>query len=162
MTSDLSRRFRPVVDRLEPILSTSAVPAHVSILPTHGLIDLRSTQITTDLRDSLIRTSPHDGRQGWSLNLIKADPTTRLVYGSVTLLYRARPTTGFFSSYKNRVKLKVDIAFATPLDNPKPGDVKVAVSRELYGFGQNVRNTMALGVIAFLRQDHNLIAAALA
>ncbi len=82
-----------------------------------------------------------------------------MIYGSVTLLYRARPLPGFFSSYKDRVKLKVDIAFATMLDDPRPGDVKVAVSRELHGFGQNVRNTMALGVIAFLRNDHDLIAA---
>ena len=119
MAAPILRRFRPIVERLEPILSTSAVPSHVSILPSHGLTDLRSTQLDTDLRDALIRTTPHDGRQGWSINLLEADRSTGMIYGSVTLLYRARPLPGFFSSYKNRVKLKVDIAFATMLDDAR-------------------------------------------
>jgi hypothetical protein len=145
------RRFRPCVERLDQILSTS------TLLPSQGLIDLRSTQITTDLRNDLLRSTPHDGRQGWSLNLIKGSPSTRMIYGSVTLLYRAKPFGIFSSTFASRVKLKVDIAFATNLDAPKPGNVLVTVSRDIAGFGQNVRDTMALGIIAFLKQDHSLI-----
>ena len=78
----------------------------------------------------------------------------------MTLLYRAKPLGSFLAtSHSSRVKLKVDIAFATSLDDPKPRDVKVSVSRDLPGFGPNVRATMSLGVIAFLEQDHAAIAA---
>jgi hypothetical protein len=160
MAAPSSRRFRPCLERLDPLISPSAVAA-ASILPTHGLVDLRSTQITADIRDDLLLSTPHNGRQGWSLNLIKADPATRTVYGSVTLLYRIRPLGFFSSTYATRVKLKVDIAFATNLDAPKPRDVLVSVSRSEPGFGPNVRNTMALGVIAFVKHDHDLLAAAL-
>jgi hypothetical protein len=101
------RGFRPGVERLDPLVAPSA------ILPSHGLVDLRSTPIDNDLRDDLLRSTPHDGRQGWSLNLIKADPATRTVYGSVTLLYRAKPLGSFLTtSSSSRVKLKVDIAVA--------------------------------------------------
>jgi hypothetical protein len=124
-------------------------------------MDLKSAEFTTELRNDLLRSTPHDGRQGWSLNLLDGSATTRTIYGSVTLLYRAKPLGFFSSTYSSRVKLKVDIAFATNLDSPKPRDVVVSVSRNVPGFGQNVRNTMALGVIAFLKQDHDAIASAL-
>jgi hypothetical protein len=161
MDAPSSRRFRPRVDGLESILSTSTVHAAASILPTHGLIDLRSTQIVQDFRNALIRSTPHDGRQGWSFNLLDGSPATRTIYGSATLLYRVKPLGAFSSTYSTRVKLKVDIAFATNLDDPRPRDVVVAISRAEPGFGQNVRNTIALGVIAFLKADHDPMAAAL-
>ena len=122
------------------------------------MIDLKSSQLTTDLRNDLLRSTPHDGRQGWSLNLLDGSASTRTIYGSVTLLYRAKPFGIFSSTFASRVKLKVDIAFATNLDDPKPRDFVISVSRGISGFGPNVRNTMALGIITFLKQDHNLIA----
>ncbi len=147
-----SRRMRPVLDHLEVVAAPSG------ILPSHGLVDLRSTTIITDLRNDLLLSTPHDGRQGWSVALIKGAPSTGVVYGSVRLLYRAKPMGFLSTSYSSRVKLHVDIAFAAPLDDPEPRDVVVSVSRSLPGFGPNVRATMALGIVAFLKHDHDTIA----
>ena len=48
-------------------------------------------------------------------------------------------------------------AFAAPLADPRGRDVVVTVSRDLPGFGPNVRATMALGIVEFLEQDKGLI-----
>jgi hypothetical protein len=156
-----SRNFSPDLEVSEPRVLLSSAAAQASTLPPRNAIDLKPTGLITDLRNALIRTTPHDGRQGWSLNLLKVDSKTRLVYGGLGLLYQARTLPGFFQSYKNRVKEKVDIAFITSLDAPKINDVKVSVSRNISTFGPNVRHEMAIGIENFLKADHDQIAAAI-
>ena len=48
-------------------------------------------------------------------------------------------------------------AFAAPLADPRGRDEVVTVSRDLPGFGPNVRATTALGIVEFLEQDKGLI-----
>ncbi len=156
-----ARRFRPDLEGLDAILSTSTIsPAHI-VLPKQGLVDLRSPQIARDLRDELMQSTPQFGRQGWTLNLIEGDPATRTVYGSATVLYQTKATPSFFALFNSRVKVKVEITFATNLDNPQVGDVRVSASHSISGLGPNVRNTIALSIVSFVQQDHNRIAAAL-
>ena len=161
MTRQNKRSFRPEIEASEPRIYLSGAHGRAAALPNSGLIDLKPTALINDLRNSLIRTTPHDGRQGWALRLLKVDPTSRLVYGGLSLLYRAKTLPGFLSSYNSRQKIKVDIAFITPLDAPKVSDVKVAVSHQNPNFGPNVRREMAVGVVDFLKSDHDLIAASL-
>jgi hypothetical protein len=50
------RRARPQIERLDAIALSSG------LLPPQGLVDPRSTAIVADLRDDLLRSTPHDGR----------------------------------------------------------------------------------------------------
>ncbi len=156
-----SRAFQPELEGAERRFLLTGVAKAASHLPPSGSVDLKPTELINDLKNSLVRTTPHDGRQGWSLRLLQVDPSTRLVYGGLTLLYRAKTVPGFFTTYTNRQKLKVDIAFITPLDAPKVKDVKVVVSHPNINFGPNVRKEMAVGIVQFIQNDHDLIASAL-
>ena len=54
----------------------------------------------------------------------------------------------------------MNVSFATPLDDPKPGDVRVTYTKNVVPFGASVRAQVAQGIVAFLRRDGAAIAEA--
>jgi hypothetical protein len=156
------RSIRPMLESAEARVYLSGAAGRAAILPASGLINLRTAALTSDLRTALLQTTPQSGREGWSLNLLKVSPSTRTVYGALTLRYNVNALPSLLKVYGLHVKVTVNIAFATSLDAPKPSDVNVEVSENVTGFGPNVRRTMAEGVVQFLETNHNAIAANIA
>jgi hypothetical protein len=161
MTRHSSRAFRPRLESLESLQLPSASPIRIAVAPPAPGINLKSTPIAVDAKKYIAASTPSSGRKGGSVDFLSANPATRTVTGSLSISYRTRLLPAYLSLFSPYVTFTTRVYFTTSLDNPNPGDVKVSFSKNVVPFGGDIRNKAAQGVVAFIRHDHDRIAATL-
>src|SRR3954454_13496583 len=116
MSTAKHRKFRPALDRLEPLCLLSAgLHPRTALVHQENIVDLKPTQVGRDTLRAISQSTLKFGRGTITLNALTADDVTRTVRGAATVSYRISLFT----------KVTSNIVFQTSLDDPKPGDVKV-------------------------------------
>ncbi len=145
-----SRRFRPSIDRMEPICLLSG-GIHGAAVHALTVVDLKPTQIGADAIQAISNSTPHGSRQKIVLSKLTADSSTNTISGLASETYKV-PIIG---------TITVTVQFKTNIDTPKPGDVKVSLSKFGAFFSSSKKLTVQKGVVSFLKHDHDQIVALL-
>lgn len=145
-----SRRSRPTLERLESL-----------DLPSAAYVNLIATPVAVDAKNYLGASTPSQGRRRGTINALVAVPATGYVAGVATVQYRVKVIPSFLLPFSPSVSFAMHVSFATPLDDPRPGDVSVTYSKNVVPFGASVRAKIAQGIVAFLHRDRAAIAATL-
>jgi hypothetical protein len=155
-----SRAYRPRLETLESLQLPSASPVGIAVASIAPNINLKSTPIAVDAKIYVAASTPSSGRRAGSVDFLTANPATRTVTGSISVLYHTRLLPSYLSLFSPYVTFNMRVYFTTSLDYPNPGDVKVSFSKNVVPFGGNLRDKAAQGIVAFIRHDHDQIAAA--
>jgi hypothetical protein len=162
MTCLSSRAFRPRLESLESLKLPSASPVLIAVAPITPNINLKSTPIAVDAKTYVAASTPSSGRRGGIVDFLTANAATRTVTGSLSISYHTRLLPSYLSLFSPYVTFNMRVYFTTSLDYPNPGDVKISFSKNVVPFGGDLRDKAAHGVAAFIRHDHDQIAALLA
>ena len=145
------RRFRPRLDRLEPIQLLAGGLRHAAMVHPAATVDLKGTGVAHDAALAIYHATASFRRDGVYVAVLTADDASRTIRGGAVVTYKI-PVLGEVTS---------TVRFKTNIDNPRPRDVKVSVSK----FGNFVRkgdrDKVALAVVRIIRRDHDQIVAAL-
>lgn len=151
-TSKTRRNFRPGLDRLEGLcLLSGGVRAAAATLPP-GVVDLKPTSIARDLNRAILDSTASFRREGVLVTTLTADDATDTIRGGAVVSYKI-PVLGSVTS---------TIRFRTSVENPRPRDVKVSVSKFGAFVRRGDRDKVALAIVKILRKDHDQIVAAMA
>lgn len=149
MTDRKTHRFRPAVDRLEPLCLLSAGLRGPALVHQNKVVDLRTTPIGADALAALSQATPSEARRSISLDSLTANDKNRKVTGSAS------------ATYDVGGPLTAQVRFTTSIDRPRVQDVKVSMNRRpsLITAGQKAQ--VARAVVNFLKADRAQISAAL-
>ncbi len=145
MPGPKTRTFRPSLDGLEARRLLSAT------VHADGVVDLKATPIRVELLKAVTYSTPSPTRQRIVVEKLSADPATNTVSGAVVEVYKVK-LVGSLSVY---------VKFTTDLDNPRPKDVKVKLSKFDGFLSSSGKAKVANNVVAFVQKDHDAIEAAI-
>ncbi|MDB5350379.1 MAG: hypothetical protein JWN86_1626 [Planctomycetota bacterium] len=150
MPTSKSRKFRPRLDRLEPICLLSAGVHGPAMVHQYKVVDLKTSTIGHDTAIAIASSTSSFRRNSITLDALTADDTSRTVSGSAQVKYKI----GFFGTVTSSIQ------FTTNLDNPRPNDIKVSISKYGIFVSSKARAKVGTAIASVIRRDHDQIVAA--
>lgn len=151
MNASKGRTFRPRIESMESrcLLSAGLAGPPGAVVHQDAVVNLAPTPVGADVLTAIRKTAPHSGHPKFALRNLTADSAAGTVTGAVVGVY-GEPIIG---------SITVIIRFTTSLSAPRPGDVKISLSKFNSFLSSKTRLKVEKAVVSLLQRDHDQIVA---